>query len=90
MDIIAGIYKKYKHGTYLRASGTKMCAVKLNGDVAMERNLRLTSIKKTPLETGNVVISQEHYNELMQDMKALTDALALLELKARRYARKEG
>jgi hypothetical protein len=88
VDIVAGLYKKYKHGTYLRAAGTKMCAVKVDGDNASERNLRLTSIKKRPSATGNVVMSQEHYDEIMNDIKALTDALSLLELKARRYSQK--
>jgi hypothetical protein len=85
VDIVAGLYKKYNHGTYLRSAGTRMCAVKVDGDIASERNLRLTSIKKRPSATGNVVMSQEHYNEIMNDIKSLTDALSLLELKVKRY-----
>jgi hypothetical protein len=85
VDIIGGNYKKYKHGTFVRASGTKMCIVKVHGDAAKERSLRLTSIKQAEAETGNVVMSKEQYKELLNDIKALSDALAMLELKARRY-----
>jgi hypothetical protein len=38
------------------------------------------------MATGNVVMSQEHYNEIMNDIKSLTDALSLLELKVKRYS----
>jgi hypothetical protein len=88
VDIIAGLYKKYKHGTYMRATGTKMCAVKVHGDISSERRLHLTSIKKSTLAKGNVVMSQDQYNKLMDDIKALSDVLSMLELKARRYGQK--
>jgi hypothetical protein len=88
LDIVGGIYKKYKHATFLRycGTGTKMCDVKVEGDIANERRVRLTSIKKAAKEEGNVVMTKEQYKELLNDIKALSEAVGLLELKARRYA----
>jgi hypothetical protein len=90
LDIVGGIYKKYKHATFLRYSGTgtKMCDVKVHHDIAMERRVRLTSIKKAATAKNDdevVVMTKKQYNELLDDIKALSDAVALLELKARRY-----
>jgi hypothetical protein len=85
LDIVGGIYKKYKHATFLRPAGDKMCYVKVHGDMGNERRIRLTSIRKAAREEGNVVMTKEQYKELLEDIKALSEALGLLELKARRY-----
>jgi hypothetical protein len=90
LDIIGGVYKRYKHATFIRycGTGTKMCDVKIDNDIATERRVRLTSIKKAATAKHDddlVVMTKKQYNELLDDIKALSDAVALLELKARRY-----
>jgi hypothetical protein len=86
LDIVGGIYKKYKHATFIRYCGSKMCDVKVDGDIAIERRVRLTSIKKAATKEGTVVMTKEQYKELLEDIKELSEAIGLLELKARRYA----
>lgn len=88
LDIVAGLYKKYRTGTYIRACGTKMCAVKVHGDSAQERNLRLSSVRKNNNkfgEDGYIVMTKQQHNELLNEIKVLTEAIHRLELKAKRY-----
>jgi hypothetical protein len=48
--IIAGTYKSFGTGIYIRPYGTKMCCVEVH---KVERNLRLTSIRKDEDEDGD-------------------------------------
>jgi hypothetical protein len=70
IDIVGGIYaRRYPKGIYLRPYGKngKMCTVKLHGDIAKERNIRLTSIRKAVDNNANntpITISNEDYNSL--------------------------
>ena len=91
--IIGGLYKKNRHGIYLRAYGTKMACVQVEGDSRRQRNLWLTSLapintKKStkstnqPKKTGDVVvISKEDYDALQKEIASLTIALKNIELK---------
>jgi hypothetical protein len=92
LEIVAGLYKKYRHATYLRPCGTKMCAVKVNG-IAEERNLRLTSIRKARDQATSdngkardkkIVLTKHQYDDLLNDIKALTRALDDLQMKVKR------
>jgi hypothetical protein len=44
--IVAGSYKKYKFGTYLRPAGLTKACVRVDGDDRQERQLWLTSLRK--------------------------------------------
>jgi PHD/YefM family antitoxin component YafN of YafNO toxin-antitoxin module len=97
LDLVGGIYKRYRHATFLHKAGTKMCYVKVHGDSASERSVRLTSVRKavatttkgatttTKSDNDTIVMSKEEYKELLDEINALLTALANLEVKARRY-----
>jgi hypothetical protein len=69
-----------------------MCAVKVNG-IAEERNLRLTSIRKARDQATSdngkardkkIVLTKHQYDDLLNDIKALTRALDDLQMKVKR------
>lgn len=91
LDIVAGLYKKYRNATYIRPYGSKMCTVKVHGDSGVERNVRLTSVRKSTTtkndgkDDGYIVMTKDQYNELLNDINELSTALANLQVKARRF-----
>jgi hypothetical protein len=88
VKIVAGLYRTFGHGTYLRPYGTKMCTVKLDGDKASGRNVRLTSISKVEEEEDSdavVVLTKTQYNDLMKDIMIITEALHKLQEKVKAF-----
>ena len=92
INIIGGIYKRYKRGIYKGEYGEKMCSVQMkSGNGTFIRNIRLTSIAKRPincsnqglneqkLEADDITISKEEYQKLLNDMEGLKVCINELE-----------
>ena len=87
--IVKGLYKSKKFGIYVKAYGSKMCSIAIQGDSQPSRNVRLTSI--APIESTRqsttrpdntpVTISRDEYNTLLTDIDNMSVALKKLQLK---------
>lgn len=86
VSINAGIYRKYKKGSYAKPYGTKMATILVDGNTE-ERNVRLSSIKKiqsrsTPGADADVVtIKRTDYLHLKSEIASLTMQLQLLNVR---------
>lgn len=92
--IVSGLYKKNRTGTYLRPYGTKMCAVKVDGDKVKERNLWLSSVHKVFVvathsperkRRNTVSIPKADYKKLLDDIDSLTMTMNELQVRVKSY-----
>ena len=95
--IVAGLYKSQKTGTYMKAHGTKMCFVNVDGSGI--RKVRLTSIlpatestspstteqaAKDDTEAANddvITISRSEYQTLLIEIDFLSNDIRRLQLR---------
>lgn len=81
VSIHAGLYKKYKKGTYMRPAGTKMAWIMVDGD-GKERRLWLSSIKKVVVvddaPNATITLKRIDYEHLKAEIASLTRQLQRL------------
>jgi len=86
VKIVGGMYKRYKTGTFVETYGRKMATVNIDGE--KQRNIWLTSIAPIPASKkrpGNVVLSSQDYQELVQEIHMSVGALEHLQLKVKSF-----
>ena len=81
---MGGSYKKYRQGILLSFAGDLSANIKVNGDTANERTLRLSSIRKSrwsPINNNNnnnktkttIEISREEYEAILAELETLRE-----------------
>ena len=85
VKITAGKYRDNGEGIYLRKAGLMSAAVKVKGDYAQERTLRLSSLepitKKSTSTKAKKKSTSTSKAELLEDIKVITKRLNALQMK---------
>ena len=82
VKITAGKYKANGEGIYLRKAGLMSAAVKVKGDDAQERTLRLSSLELiTKRSTSSKAKKKSSKAELLEDIEVITKRLNALQMK---------
>lgn len=81
IKIVKGVYKLFGKGTYVAPAGELSARVKVDGDIAKERTIRLKSIR--PLESSSfsnrqqqqdnvlILVNREDLQRLVNDVQRL-------------------
>lgn len=94
IQIVGGVYQRYKTGTYVGPYGIKMATVEVDGDVRKSRHLWLTSIrpyqskdqypkkatKGSSDSAGTIVMKKKDYDAVLDEVSELAIRVKKLEL----------
>ena len=92
VQIVAGKYKEHGEGEFLKWSGAWSASVKVKGDTRPKRTLRLTSLRRWPINTSTSDESKEttdkesnntRKEDILADIAVLAQRLKALELKVK-------
>ena len=82
VKITAGKYKDNGEGIYLRKAGLMSAAVKVKGDCAQERTLRLSSLEPiTKRSTSTKAKKKSSKAELLEEINVIMKRLNALQMK---------